>query len=169
MSWEPERLTEFVVALSRFDTAERVAERGVERTAEALDAEVAALVRDGAVAASYGWPRIEVPEWALLAVSEQGAGEVPVPNNNPNPSLAVALDDGRDGALIVGRRDEPFDAAEVTLLRGMARSLAQSLQLLGAVEHERALRLRSEQQAQENTRLLKDLRERQRQLESLGS
>jgi len=169
MSWETERLTEFVVALSRFGTAELVAERGVERTAEALDAEVAALVRDGRVAASYGWPRIEVPEPALLAVAAAGEGDVPVPGGPPCRALAVALDDARDGVLLVARRHEPLQDAEVTLLRGLARGLAQSLQLLDVVENERALRVRSEQQALENTRLLKDLRERQRLLEALGS
>jgi diguanylate cyclase (GGDEF)-like protein len=169
MSWETERLTEFVVALSRFDTGELVAERGVERTAEALDAEVAALVRDGRVAASYGWPRIEVPETALLEVAAAGGGALPVPGGPPCPALVVALDDGRDGVLLVARRGEPFQAAEMTLLRGLARGLAQSLQLLGVVENERALRVRSEQQALENTKLLKDLRERQRLLEALSS
>jgi diguanylate cyclase (GGDEF)-like protein len=169
MSWETERLTEFVVALSRFGTGELVAERGVERTAEALDAEVAALVRDGRVAASYGWPRIEVPEAALLEVAAAGEGTLPVPGGPPCPALAVALDDGRDGVLLVARRDDDLQDAEVTLLRGLARGLAQSLQLLDVVENERALRVRSEQQALENTRLLKDLRERQRLLEALGS
>ncbi len=169
MSWETERLTEFVVALSRFDSAELVAERGVERSAESLDAEAAALVRDGAVAATYGWPRIEVPERELLAVAAAGGGELPLPGGPPCPALVIALDDGRDGVLLVVRRDEPFHAAEVTLLRGLARGLAQSLQLLGVVENERALRVRSEQQALENTRLLKDLRERGRLLEALSN
>jgi diguanylate cyclase (GGDEF)-like protein len=169
MSWETERLTEFVVALSRFGTGELVAERGVERTAEALDAEVAALVRDGRVAASYGWPRIEVPEGALLEVAAAGEGALPVPGGPPCAALGVALDDGRDGVLLVARRDGAFDAAEVTLLRGLARGLAQSLQLLDVVENERALRVRSEQQALENTKLLKDLRERQLLLEALSS
>src|SRR5699024_5795046 len=85
-----ERLTEFVVALSRFGTGELVAERGVERTAEALDAEVAALVRDGRVAASYGWPRIEVPEGALLEVAAVGEGALPVPGGPPCPALRAA-------------------------------------------------------------------------------
>ncbi len=169
MSWETERLTEFVVALSRFGSAELVAERGVERVAEALDAEVAALVRSGAIVASYGWPRIVVPERELLEVAQARAGALPVPGGPACPALVVALDDRREGTLVVARRGEPFAAAETTLLRGLARAMDQSLRLLGVVENERALRVRSEQQAVENTRLLRDLRERQRLLEALGS
>jgi diguanylate cyclase (GGDEF)-like protein len=169
MSWETERLTEFVVALSRLDSAEVVAERGIERTAEALDAEAAALVRDGAVVASYGWPRVEVPEAELRQVAALGSGTLSVPGGGPCPALAVGLDDDRDGALVVARRGEAFDVAEITLLRGLARGLAQSLQLLGVVENERALRVRSEQQALLNTKLLKDLRERQRLLEAMAT
>ncbi len=169
MGWGTERLTEFVVALGDAADVAGAARRGVERAAEALDAEVAALVRDGGVLASYGWPRIEVPERGLLAVAATGAGDVPIPGGAPRPAAVVGLDDDRGGALVVARAGEPLDAVELTLLRGMARSLAQSLQLLGAVEAERALRVRSQQQARENARLLRGLQERQRLLEALAA
>jgi diguanylate cyclase (GGDEF)-like protein len=169
MSWDAERLTEFVVALGGAPDAHAAAQRGVERAAEALEAEVAALVRDGAVAASVGWPRIEVPERELVALAARGHGELPVPGSGRRAAVTVALDDGRGGALVLARAGEPLDAAELILVRGMARSLAVSLELLGTVEAERALRVRSEQQALDNARLLKDLQERQRLLEALAT
>jgi diguanylate cyclase (GGDEF)-like protein len=169
MGWGTERLTELIVALGGVGDPGAAAQRGVERTAEALEAEVAALVRAGEVTASFGWPRIEVPERELLAVARAGHGDVPVPASGPRPAVAVALDDGHGGALIIARVGEPLDEAELTLLRGMARALAQALQLLGAVEAERGLRQRSEQQARDNARLLGMHRERQRLLEALGT
>ncbi|MCW3008374.1 MAG: hypothetical protein JWP17_3000, partial [Solirubrobacterales bacterium] len=79
MGWGTERLTELIVALGGVGDPGAAAQRGVERTAEALEAEVAALVRAGEVTASFGWPRIEVPERELLAVARAGHGDVPVP------------------------------------------------------------------------------------------
>ncbi len=169
MAWETERLTEFVVAIAAAEDEQTAAERGVERAGEALEAEVAALVRDGAVIASHGWPRIEVPERELAAVAAVGHGVLPVPGAGACPAVGVMLTPPRIGALLVARCGDPFDAAELTLLRGMARSLAQSLQLLGALDGERALRMRSEQQARENARLLKGVQKRQRLLEALAT
>ncbi|HEU4656169.1 MAG TPA: EAL domain-containing protein [Capillimicrobium sp.] len=169
MSWETERLTEFVVALGEARDERSAAERGVERVAEALEAEVAALVRGGAVVASTGWPRIEVPERELVAVGEARHGKLPIPGAGERYAVAVDLGGSQGGTLLVSRADEPLDAAELTLLRGMARSLALSLELLGAVSAERTLRVRSEQQALENARLLKSVRERQRLLEGLAA
>jgi diguanylate cyclase (GGDEF)-like protein len=169
VGWGTERLTELIVALGGVGDPGAAAQRGVERTAEALEAEVAALVRDGEVLASFGWPRIEVPERELLAVAQAGGGELPVPGQRPLAAVAVGLDDGRGGCLIIGRVGDPLDEVELTLLRGLARALAQALLLLGAVEAERALRVRSEQQARDNARLLSMHRERQRLLEALGT
>jgi diguanylate cyclase (GGDEF)-like protein len=171
VGWGTERLTELIVALGGVGDPGAAAQCGVERTAEALEAEVVALVRDGEVVASFGWPRIEVPERELLAIARgDGADRVlPMPGHAPHPAVAVALDDGRGGALIVARVGDPLDDVELTLLRGLARALAQALLLLGAVEAERGLRVRSEQQARDNARLLGMHRERQRLLEALGT
>ncbi|HEY8581994.1 MAG TPA: sensor domain-containing diguanylate cyclase, partial [Capillimicrobium sp.] len=169
MAWEIERLTEFVVALGDAREQRAAAAQGVERVAEALEAEVAALVRDGAVIASTGWPRVEVPEQRLAAVVERGHGTLPVPGAGDCPAVGVDLGEGLGGVLLVARAGDPFDAAELTLLRGMARSLALSLELLGTVAGERALRVRSEQQARENARLLRGVQERQRLLEALAT
>jgi diguanylate cyclase (GGDEF)-like protein len=169
VGWGTERLTELIVALGGVGDPSAAAQRGVERTAEALEAEVVALVRDGEVVASFGWPRIEVPERELLAVALAGGGELSVPGQVPHAAVSVALDDGRGGSLIVARVGDPLDQVELTLLRGLARALAQALLLLGAVEAERGLRVRSEQQARDNARLLAMHRERQRLLEALGT
>jgi diguanylate cyclase (GGDEF)-like protein len=169
VGWGTERLTELIVALGGVADPAAAAQRGVEGTAEALEAEVVALVRDDEVVASFGWPRIEVPERELIAIARAGGGDVPLPGRRPHPAVAVALDDRRGGCLIIARAGDPLDEVELTLLRGLARALAQALLLLGAVEAERALRVRSEQQARDNARLLSMHRERQRLLEALGT
>ena len=78
-SWSTQQLAEFLAAVSSFTDQESAMRGGVERAAEALDAEVAALVRDGGVAVSIGFPEGEAPEDMLLELAETGAsdGELP--------------------------------------------------------------------------------------------
>ena len=74
-----------------------------------------------------------------------------------------------DGHLVVARSgDEAFSSDEIDLLRGMARVMELTFDMLRTLEAERLLRDRSERQAAENAALLTSLRERQRLLEKLS-
>ena len=167
-SWSTQQLAEFVVAISGAPDEATALERGIESAVEALDAEVGAVVRDRDVLASIGWPRFDVPEGELAAIAAAGGGDVVVPGSGLAPAVVVALDDERGGALVLARSAEPLDPFELNLLGGMARTLALTLKMHGVVEAERGLRLRSQEQARENARLLSRLQERQRLLEGLA-
>src|SRR4051812_49811678 len=82
-------LAEFVVAVSGAPDADAALERAIESAAEALDAEVGAVVRGGAVVASTGWPRFDVPEPELLALAAAGGGSLPVPGRGEPPAALV--------------------------------------------------------------------------------
>src|SRR4051812_9355916 len=138
-------LADFVVAISGAPDEQAALERAVESAAEALDAEVGAVVRDGAVVASIGWPRFDVPEVELVALAAAGGGEVTVPGWGATPAVVVPLGDDRAGALVLARTAEPLDTFELPLVRGMARTLALTLTMHRVVEAEREARLRSEE------------------------
>ena len=147
-AWSTQQLTEFVTAVSDAGDETAALREGLQRAAEALDAEVAAVVRGGVVAASLGWPREAVPAADLLAAAAAGSGAVDVPGTGPVPAVVMDLVDDRSAQLVLARAADPhFDAVEIGLLRGMARTLTLSLRTLRSVEV---------------------LRERQRLLEGLG-
>jgi diguanylate cyclase (GGDEF)-like protein len=167
-NWAPQQLAEFLAAVSECQDEAHAAREGVERAAEVVEAECAALVRDGAVVASIGWPRFEVPERRLAAVGAAGDGDVVVPGCGPCPAVVVGLGEEAGAQLVVVRAGAPLSAEERTLLRGMARGLALTLRLLRTIAAERGLRARADRAATENVRLLDTLRKRQRVLEAMA-
>jgi len=167
--WAAQQLAEFLAAVSRASDEETAAQRGIEHVAEILGAECAALVRGGAVIASTGWPRFEVPEHELAALAAgEGDGTVAVPGAGRLPATVVGLDGGDGGHLVVARIGRPLDGEEGSLLYGMGRGLALTTRLLNTVAAERALRAQADRQATENIRLLEALRNRQRVLEAMA-
>jgi diguanylate cyclase (GGDEF)-like protein len=169
-SWATQQLVEFLALVSSF-ADERSAVRGaVERAAEALEAEVGAVVRDGGVVASVGFPAAEAHTGELVAAAEETTATLEVPGAGACAAISVALEDSQAGRLLLARGGgDPFSGQEVNLLRGMARVLTLALRGLRVISDERALRQRSEEQARENARLLADLEERQALLERLSS
>jgi diguanylate cyclase (GGDEF)-like protein len=168
-SWGAQQLTEFLGAVSECHDAGAAAREGVERAAEAVEAECAALVRDGTVVASIGWRRFDVPEGQIGVVARAGEGVVPVPGFGPCAALGVPLGEGEcDAALVIARAGAPLRFEERTLLRGMAGGLALTLRLLEKITAERGLRTRADLAAAENVRLLDTLRKRQRVLEAMA-
>jgi diguanylate cyclase (GGDEF)-like protein len=166
-SWSTQQLAEFVVAVSEAQDEAVALRVAVERAAEALDADAAAIVRDGELRHSIGWPAGHAP--AAQLASLQGAGSVHVPSLGDIAATVAPLGADQGGQLIVARSSDGFDVVEVSLLRGMARMLGLSLRTLRVIDDERRARAESEAQARENARLLEILRERQRLLEGLAS
>jgi diguanylate cyclase (GGDEF)-like protein len=166
-SWAAQQLAEFLGAVSRATDEATAAREGVERAAEAIDAECAALVRHGVVVASIGWPHFELPEAALHDLVAGRVDAIPVPGHGLAPAAGLALE-GQDGHLIVARAGEPLQRDEITLLRGMVRGLTLTMRLLHTIDAERGLRIRTDLQAAENVRLLETLRKRQRVLEAMA-
>ncbi|MEK6325903.1 MAG: EAL domain-containing protein [Actinomycetota bacterium] len=164
-----QQLTEFLALISCFNDERTATRNGIERVAEVLHAEAAALVRGGSVIAAVGFAEGHVPTGRLVAVADRGGGTLAVPGTGECLAAAVQLEDERPLHLIAARRaDAPFQGEELDLLRGMGRVLTLGLRNLRLLENERALRSGSERQAGENARLLEALRERQGLLERLA-
>ncbi|MCW2994776.1 MAG: hypothetical protein JWQ18_2271 [Conexibacter sp.] len=166
-SWAPQQLSEFLGAVSQCQDEFEAAREGVERAAESVEAECAALVRNGVVVAAVGWPRYDVPEASLNELVATREGLLEIPGAGPCPALALPLEDS-GAQLVLARAGLPFTAEERTLLRGMARGLALTMRLLVTIDAERGLRARADLAAAENVRLLETLRKRQRVLEAMA-
>jgi diguanylate cyclase (GGDEF)-like protein len=164
-----QQLAEFLSLISCFNDETTAIRRGIEHAAEVLDAEAAALVRGGEVIAAIGFAEGEVPIEPLVAVADGSRQTLAVRGAGDCEAVSVPLEDDRPLHLVVARRaDEPFQAEELGLLRGMGRVLTLGLRNLRLLENERALRSGSERQASENARLLGALRERQVLVERLA-
>jgi diguanylate cyclase (GGDEF)-like protein len=166
-SWAPQQLAEFLGAVSECQDEIQAAREGVERAAESVEAECAALVRGDTVLASVGWLRFDVPERQLVAVAAAREGVIDVPGTGACSAVALGLE-GSDAYLVIARAGAPFTPEETTLLRGMVRGLALAMRLLETIDAERGLRARADLAAAENVRLLETLRKRQRVLEAMA-
>ena len=115
----------------------------IHRVAEAVDAEIVAIVRDGALGLCTGLTAEEQP--GLLALVEARCPSLQI-DDRLYHLFWVGL--GPEGLLVVGRASERFDLEERALLRAMGRSVQLSLQVLAAVQAEKEA-LRAEQRAKE--------------------
>ena len=167
-SWSTQQLTEFVALAGAFEDESAAILGAIERAAEALEAEVAAVVRDRQLLASIGFAIEDVPVEKLIAAAAGDLDTLEVPGVGACAVISAELDDGAGRLLLARHGQESFSLHEANLLRGMARVLALTLQSLQTLAAERALRTRSELQARENAELLKSLRERQELLERLS-
>jgi PAS domain S-box-containing protein len=168
-NWSIQQLTGFLAMVSSAAderTASRVA---VERAAEALGAEVGALLRRGEVVASVGFRRDPMFEAALASVAEGNTGRLMAPGLEDRPALAITVEADSAARLVFARESErDFAADEVYLARGMAHVLGLSLRLFRLAAEERRQRREAETQSQLNQRLLDSLQERQELLERLA-
>ena len=152
-----QQLTEFLSVIADRPDGPAAQRAAVTCAARALEAEVAVLVIDDAVAAAVGLPEEQISVYDLttgrsgnlrLAGADYYVTYAPFEGQSP-------------GVLVVGRLGTGFSAEEVCLLRGMTRVLELSLHALHVVESERL-------HALENDRLVGSLHERERLLEQLG-
>jgi diguanylate cyclase (GGDEF)-like protein len=168
-AWSTQQLAEFVVAVSSAEDEDEAVRVAVERAAEALEAEVGALLAGPRVVAAIGYPPGAAPAAALFAATREAGATVAVPGLGECPAVCAPVEGEPAGSLVLARRpDEPFEPEELALLRGMARTLALTLRMLRTLASERRLRARSQRQARDNARLVATLRTRQRLLEGLG-
>ncbi|MGN6870540.1 MAG: putative bifunctional diguanylate cyclase/phosphodiesterase [Solirubrobacteraceae bacterium] len=162
-TWSTQQLTEYLAVVSSVPEAATAAREAIERAAEALDAELGVVIQHGEVTASVGFPAALTPE-DLLEVAAPGLAHVESPVAGPCSTVTAKLDGDERGWLVVARlADNPFLRADANLLRGMSRVLTLTQRMLDLFEGERALRIETERQANDNARLLESL-ERQRTL-----
>ena len=169
-TWATHQLAEFLAAVSACEDETEAVRRAVERAAEALEAEAGAVVRDGTVVTSIGFPRGEAPEAELVRIAASSTEALDVPGVGPCAPARAPLDGAADDCLVLLREcDERFTREEEHLLRAMGKTLSMTTRMLRLLDEERNLRERSEEQSRENERLLVSLRERQGLLERLAA
>jgi signal transduction histidine kinase len=168
--WSTQQLAEFLAAVSSSETEASAALTAVERAAEALEAEVAAIVCGGEVVAAVGYPEAAAPAAELISVAAGGAsGELTVPGVGVCPAARVALVHPPGGILVLARSgSDGLSAEEASLLRGMASVTSLTMRMLRLLDDERAAHEESERQAAENARLLATLSEHTGMLERLA-
>ena len=150
--WLSHQLSEFLAGISSYPDELAALEGGVERLAEAVEAEVAAVVVGGEAVASVGFRPGQVPHPQLAGI-DSGISTVVIAGLGEIESLAVDMEDEAGARVVVLRVDAPFTQEETVLVRGMARVLALTLRLLRLLEQERD----SRKAAQERQNLLERL------------
>lgn len=153
--WSTQLLGQFVAAVSAAETERAAARAAVEQAAEALDADVAALVCGGQLLASIGYPDGAAPV-AEIGRVHTGAvdAHLTVPGLGRCAATAAALEHPPGARLIVARAAaHGLAPEEIALLRAMARIAAMTMRLLRALEDERAARAELGQLAGEQAAL----------------
>jgi PAS domain S-box-containing protein len=143
--WSIQQLTEFSSFVSGFVERVAVSRAAIERASEALDAEVGALVLHDRIGPVVGFPAGQVPVGDLLDAARGERTMLHVPGVGDCQVAAVPIERGpleRDGHIVLARSSgEAFSQEETTLLRGMARVLALSLDRIHVLD---ALRMSEE-------------------------
>ncbi len=149
-NWSTQQLAEFLALVSSCTDVGEATQKAIERAAEALEAEVAALIRAEAVEASIGFPAGQVPCREIAAVGDQERGWIEVPRLGRLGAVSVVLEDDVPTRLVVARREAGgFDSEELGLLRAMGRVLVLTLRMLRGLAAERTLRERAERERAE--------------------
>src|SRR3982074_929901 len=86
--WSTQQLAEFLAAVSVCETEASAALTAVERAAEALEAEVAAILSGGEVVVAVGYPEGAAPLAELMSGTE-GGGELAMPGGSTSPATRV--------------------------------------------------------------------------------
>ncbi|HMD45533.1 MAG TPA: GAF domain-containing protein [Acidimicrobiales bacterium] len=168
-AWSTQQLAEFLAFVSAAEDEAAAALAAVERAAEALDAEVAAIVSRGRLVSSVGYREGRAPVAEIEAVIPGAEDQaLVVPGVGPCPATAVRLEHP-PGAVLVIARSEPrgLTRQEASLLNGIARVTSMTMRMLSLLDEERVARQRADHHAAENRRLLDVLTERQVLLERL--
>jgi signal transduction histidine kinase len=154
-AWSTQQLAEFVAAVSAARSEATAALTAVERAAETLDADVAAIVGGGEVIASVGYPAGAAPVSDLEAVASGGAASyLDVPGVGRCAAACAPLDHPPGAKLVVARPGtEGLSREESGLLRAMARVASLTLRMLHGFEEERAAREELEALAREQAGL----------------
>ena len=139
-SWSLHLLSEILSAFST-DDPENL-RNVVNRVAESVEAEVAAIMGPEGISWGIGLAREERVRMQELAASKPSS--VTIAAGTLHTYWAPL---GGPNVLVVGRLAEPFDLEERSLLRAMARSIELCLRMLEAISAERQARRDASHQA----------------------
>ena len=139
--WFPQQLVAFLEAVWSATTEAEAGRMAVERAAETLDAEIAAIVRPDRVVAVVGYPGGAVPVRELTLITAGGRHhELTVPDVGVCRMATVSLDYPPGATFILARAGADADLRhdEASLLRGMARVTSTAMRTQHLLDDERA-------------------------------
>ena len=138
--FSPQHVAQFIAAVSAAETEAAAARASVERAAETLDADVAAIVCGGDLMAAVGFAegRAHIDELERVRPGAAGA-RLEVAGVGAWPAAAAALEHPPGGAFVVART-HPLTQAETALLGAMARVASIAMRTLSFADRERAAR-----------------------------
>lgn len=137
-AWWTQQLAEFVAIASSFQSEAEAALGTVEHVAEALDAEIAAIVAGETIVCAVGFPEGAVPASELGAVVSGAKRTIAIPGVTCGNAFVEKLEYPQDGALVVARAlDAALSREEVGVLHGIARVAATTMRMLHLLEQER--------------------------------
>ncbi|MEA2687098.1 MAG: hypothetical protein QOE93_2293, partial [Actinomycetota bacterium] len=126
-----EQLAEVLASLAASLPAAEAAQGAVERIAECFEAEVGAVVEDGAIVASIGFRTAGPLPPALIDVASGRASRVDVPGAGACFAVVVPVPSETPRQLVLARSgDDGFSLEEVSLLRSIGRILATAFEML---------------------------------------
>jgi diguanylate cyclase (GGDEF)-like protein len=140
-----QQLLELLAVMSSYSDQDSAIRGAAERAAQALEAEVAAVIVEDRVVASVGFPAGAVPHAELLAVARHERNGVDVPGVGGCHAVSAGWAGPHPGQLVLARWEESFTVEEHSIVRGMARLLELTLTMLGTLQAERRMRERTEQ------------------------
>jgi signal transduction histidine kinase len=154
-AWSTQQLAEFLAVVSSAQTEASAAHAAVERAAESLDADVAAIVCDGDLVAAVGYPEGAVPVAELGTVRPDRAGcQIAVPGVGMRPATAVALEHPPGATLVVAcSGPDALRSEDAAVLRGMARVASMTMRMQRLLDDERTARELLERLAEEQAAL----------------
>src|SRR5260370_14143799 len=140
-SWSTLEVTEFLAVVAACGDEDEAMRSGMERAAEALEAEVAALVNETEVLAAVGFAPGALPQRELLAAARGDGPSLQIPGAGAAAVAVVPVGAGPSGRLLRARGgDEGFRQGGVTLLRGIAPVPTPTLPGGAPLDVERAVR-----------------------------
>jgi hypothetical protein len=155
-----QQLVELLAVMSTLPDEASAVVAAAEAAAQALEAEVAAVLVDDRVVAAVGFPAHAVPEAELAAIAAGRLRTIALPGLGDCFTVSAAWSGAHPGHLVLARLGEQFSVEEHNLIRGMARLLELTLTMLRTIAAEHEMRQRSERQAAENAQLLASLHQR---------
>jgi len=140
--WSTQQLAEFVAAVSAAPSETSAATVAAERVAEALDADVAAIVCGGELLAAIGYPAGTAPVGELERVKPGlDRSSLTVPGVGACAAAAAPLEHPAGATLVIARpAPHALTREEIALLRGMARVASMTMRMLRVLDDERGAR-----------------------------
>src|SRR3954454_13640050 len=109
-------LAELLALVSSVEDADEAIQRGLEFTADEVNAEFCAIVRQGSVVASRGFRMADVPVLALVDIAEGRSNALDYGGFRGCRSAAVPIEDETHASLVLARIDSAFTDDDERLL-----------------------------------------------------